>query len=445
MSASTKSGWSFVDPYTFSAPIGWSNVTDSSSSKYEVYDNSYGNNLADIFSAKMRGKITKSGPEPAPIPKWSLEGKAKGDYDIDPDELALHVMETGNFAALQGTQQIDSNWEVVTLDGTWTYNWENDWNLNIGPGGDFTVAAGRYLVTGRNANDIYQKDTADLAVYDSEFTFKKQNGICAKTPWSEIDEEEYQNTLTLTTTPEGFEDLLKLEMDSVTPKNNPKGKIKSNSSTEWVYTALTEKLKDKWPGDDTTRQWEVKFLTKIKESGMEIEDDKEMIVFSVFTFCKTRKADYPLALVYVKYKYWPGLTVGTYDAGLGDYGLTPPVSRNVTYGTMTFGSENILASVIRHENIHVSQPILLFRWAGEDRKAYMLAYPGSNPPTIPPGIIDHGFYWASQELPAYNEEINNAQSTGIDQNNDAYLNHVEAYFNFFDYLVENATNSGLLE
>ena len=447
MQAHVKDGWEFVPEYKFLAPNGWTNVNDEPDLKEEDYFTSEGNNVADVFTATMIGNIKKGGSGGKggrKLPEWSLEGRAKGDYIIDPKEALIHVSESMSFVGMEGEEQVDSDWTLMTLSGenNTTYNL-NDRFLTVGKNSLIPVGWGEFRVYGTKSG-TEQKDTADLIIYDSSLTFEDPNkSICAKTDWEKIKEEENIKKITLTTMPEGYEDLLEIDVESVTPTNFDKGEVISNSATEWEYTALTEKDSDKWPGDDETRSWEVVLKTIVKESGKTYTDDKEIFVKSVFTYCKLEKASYPLALDYVKWKYI-GLS-GTYDAGLGEYGSTHPITRLVTYGPIAFTSENILASNIFHEHIHVPQSSTVFWKGGNDRTNYMTAYPFETPPNLPQGIIDYGYYWAVQELPAVNAEIEYAEVTGIDQHHESYWNRVQAYFVFYNYLMQNATNSELIE
>lgn len=359
ITASTASPWHFVDPTHVTGGGSWS-VNQGSSSVSADATIPEEEDAMEWFSVKIYGKIAKEseGEGEAPLPDWSVKGNMTGNYEINPEKLILHVVETGKFEATDGTSPVDSNWEVMTLDGTWTTHLETgNPNLNIGPGGDYPLTGssyqeGRYIVTGKNASNDKQNDTAELVIYNSELTFEKQGGICAKTTWSGIGEDDYQNTITLKTTPIGYEKLLELKIDSTTPINSDNGKL-TGENTEYIYTALTEVINDKRPGDDETRSWDVVLKAKIKKSD-EVVEDRTQFVYSVFKYYANPKSNKPKALEYMLWKYpisTAGLASLSYKEGQGPAGWTT-ATNHCTLGDGAFGTENICASVVVHENLH---------------------------------------------------------------------------------------------
>ena len=154
--------------------------------------------------------------------------------------MVIHVEETKSFVGMVGSEQVDSDWTLETLSGEYSTTYSlSDRFLTVGKNSQIPIGWGEFRVYGKQSG-TEQKDTADLVVYDSELSIEDPNkAICASTDWSEINEEECKKKIILTTTPEGYEDLLEIDVDTTTPTNGDKGEVSSNSSTEWEYTALT--------------------------------------------------------------------------------------------------------------------------------------------------------------------------------------------------------------
>lgn len=107
--ATVSNGWQFIDPTGLSAPSGWTLVS-SSSSRRALYNNVDGNSLADIFSARIYGKVTKPGEGQAAgkPPSWSLEGTAKKGYRIVPKIILMWIEDTQSFESLEGDNAVSS-------------------------------------------------------------------------------------------------------------------------------------------------------------------------------------------------------------------------------------------------------------------------------------------------------------------------------------------------
>jgi len=116
-------------------------------------------------------------------------------------------------------------------------------------------------------------------------------------------------------------------------------------------------------------------------------------------------ADFNMAIQYVLWKYGIPKTAGSYtynedqtEAGLTSFAnvFTGP---HVTFGMSAFGSENVLASIIYHENVHVGQGAIFLLQHSEDE----------------------------EECPAYQEELARKADSGIDggPSHPGYLNLVQ--------------------
>jgi hypothetical protein len=177
LDTTTKSGWTFVEPYKFSGPNNWEPKSiDEAHHKRAVYTIS-GANLADVFSAKIYGKITQGGEEPAPIPDWSLEGKAEGDFRIEPDEVFMWIEDAKRYKSFEGTRTVDSKWKIKSLYGS-----AKDISLataqkiiTVGPDLDFDsmeLGPGKFIVEAVKDGST-QYDNAELEIFKFDI---KHNG-----------------------------------------------------------------------------------------------------------------------------------------------------------------------------------------------------------------------------------------------------------------------------
>ncbi len=174
----TNSGWIFVGSYKFSGANAWSKAVDDEHGKKTIHS---AGNLADIFSARIYGKITQSGGQGGDIPDWSLEGKAKGDYEVLPDELFLCINNTDKMETKEGTALVASTWLLKPLYGSSGANWTVDTpkdTVRIGPEGDFvstTLGPGHFIVEAKKADNASQTDSALLDIVEAKIFFNDKD------------------------------------------------------------------------------------------------------------------------------------------------------------------------------------------------------------------------------------------------------------------------------
>ncbi len=178
LDATTKGNWTFVAPYEFSGPNNWnSKAVDEDHHKRAVYTIS-GANLADVFSAKIYGKITQNDGQGGEIPDWSLEGKAKGDFRIEPDEVFMWIEHAKRYKSFEGDRTVDSKWRIKSLYGS-----DKDISLGtakkiitVGPDLDFDsmeLGPGKFIVDAVKNDSSSQCDSALLEIFKIDI---KHNG-----------------------------------------------------------------------------------------------------------------------------------------------------------------------------------------------------------------------------------------------------------------------------
>ncbi|NOY75876.1 MAG: hypothetical protein GXP32_08835, partial [Kiritimatiellaeota bacterium] len=149
-------------------------------------------------------------------------------------------------------------------------------------------------------------------------------------------------------------------------------------------------------------------------------------------------------LKYVKWKYsgiltGTGIKVGSYSnfwTG-GNYGITIK-GINVYYGDPAFKFENILVSIIFHEDVHWNQSVWVVSQGNIGKGNYSShSYPA--PPTIDKSIIlIAGGAWGDWEFPAYDEEKKKKSKSGIIKAGTYYKTQLLPFRKFFKYLKDNA-------
>lgn len=288
--------------------------------------------------------------------------------------------------------------------------------------------------------------TIKVAIPDVKLT-RAPSVVCAQTVWAHanLTADDYRCVISVTVDPPDYENLVDLEILSVEPSGDGQGTLTKISDTEWHYTALAESQGDKWPGRDDpgdpgARTWDV--VIRDSWSGEAID----LKVRCVFRYCVMNEHDEPMALEYVKWKYASfitvhGLTTGTYDPSLAEYGKTSVQLGTVTYGDPAFTTENILISTIGHEDVHVDQGFAVRNAAVPSQAAYKGWVKASlvpAPPALPVAATGFpGLFWATMEAPGHTWEKDHATETGIDNDAD-YIDLKDDEINFHNYLLLNA-------
>ena len=387
-------------------------------------------------------------------------GDSNGNFTLDDDLSYCEVVRSTFINPRDVTVTVAADPEVQGVGGNVTSTATTDppgyesmvtWT----GGGSPATGVGRQFVTHWNQpGEKTVLGTCKNSTDDEEVTIVKVEltrapaVVCAQTTWTHanLTAVDRRCVITVAADPAGHENLVDLEILSVEPLGDGQGTLTKISDAEWHYVALGEDQGDKWPGWDDPeapegRTWDV--VVRDTWSGETVD----LRVRCVFRYCVINELHLDMALEYVKWKYAGliaahGLTVGTYDAGLGDYGQTSVQLGRVHYGDNAFASENILISTIGHEDVHVDQGFLLRNAAVPSRAGYMalvaLGTVPAPPALPPPGAVFPGKMWASMEYPAHSWEKDHALETGID-NHGVYMDIKDDEVGFHHHLLFNAT------
>jgi len=121
ITAKAKNNWEFRESTHISNTVNW-HLDSGSSNSHRWGQTNIGTTVSDneLFSIRIWGKIVPVGPGSGPPPPtdWSVKGTIDGDYEITPNELTIHVVETGTFSAKINGAGEDSNWVLSPLEGT---------------------------------------------------------------------------------------------------------------------------------------------------------------------------------------------------------------------------------------------------------------------------------------------------------------------------------------
>ena len=159
------------------------------------------------------------------------------------------------------------------------------------------------------------------------------------------------DTITVKTTPEGFEEKIELILTGT-------GNIirDSQSKEKWIYTAPLEDKTD-------IGVKEIDHVTiNSKILGIASTKSIRLNIASVFYHYGTNNNNRDKAWQYAKWKYdipISNLNSISYVASQSTGGLTNNYTKNMTLGTGAFSEEWSCASIIGHENVHGAQPFLL--------------------------------------------------------------------------------------
>jgi len=275
-----------------------------------------------------------------------------------------------------------------------------------------------YLGAGQAEDFVCRGDfTAYYQLITAEVKFDKVGAICASTTWCgegapERLIEESRLNIVVTTQPEAHEDLVNLEVESVTPvePETENGDLWQDifDPSKWYYDAFLEAKTEKHPVPKR-----VDFAVKIGDSECAT---RHILVIPVFDHLAFPVFDYPEdrneAWRYVIWKYgvstfW--LTSISYDPNQTEFpGLTSTFTDACTLGPPAFSTENFCASTIAHENVH-----------GQQTADYIFSSQAS---------------WAAgfahfAEVDAYNVELQKAEHHGLSESEIAEITAWRDYYN----------------